>query len=223
MYSVILPVLNEGASIGRVVRELLLDEECVVVVADDGSTDGTRREIGAFESNRVLLLERSKEAEHGLCISALHALEKANGKFVVVMDADGQHPAQKVRELVQALKNGADFAIGTREDWESMQMHRKIISLCATAIANASLLVRGKRMVRDPMSGFFAVRMPLAVVVAKKGRFVGRGYKVLFEMLKYAPKEIAVAQVSLRMGMRESGESKISIKHVFYFLQAALF
>jgi len=239
VYSVILPVLNEEGSIGSVARALLEDEECFVIVADDGSADGTREEIGKFGrlavffgageqadsdfSGRILFLDRSKEAEHGLCISVLHALEFAKGEFVVVMDADGQHPAAKVKELVGALKNGADFAIGTREDWQAMKLHRKIISLGATVIANASLLVRGKRPVRDPMSGFFGLRMALAQVVAQKGRFVGKGYKILFEMLKYAPGDAQIVQVPFCMGKREKGESKIGWRHIAYFLQAALF
>jgi len=223
VYSVILPVLNEAGSIGEVVRTLLEDEECFAIVADDGSVDGTKGEVEKLNSRRVLFLDRSTEGEHGLCISVLHALKFSKGEFVVVMDGDGQHPAAKVKELIAALKNGADFAIGVREDWEVMGLHRKIISLGATEIANASLLVRGKKTARDPMSGFFGVRMALAQVISKKGKFAGKGYKVLFEMLKYAPKDAQIVQVPFCMGERKKGESKIGWKHVFYFLQAALF
>ncbi|VVB58945.1 UDP-N-acetylglucosamine--dolichyl-phosphate N-acetylglucosaminyltransferase [Candidatus Anstonella stagnisolia] len=223
MYSVILPVLNEAGSIRAIVRALLEDEECFAIVADDGSTDGTREEIEKLHSKRVLFLDRSKEEEHGLCISVLHALKFAKGEFVVVMDADGQHPVAKARELVEALKNGSDFAIGAREDWETMKLHRKVISLGATAIANASLFLRGKKTVKDPMSGFFGARAALAQVVAQKGKFVGKGYKVLFEMLKYAPRDAQISEVQFCMGKREDGKSKIRWRHIFYFLQAALF
>lgn len=222
MYSVILPALNEQGSIGKVVRELLEDEQCFVIVADDGSTDGTKEEVGKF-GRRVFFLDRGNEKEHGLCISVLHALQFAKGDYVVVMDADGQHPPKKAREIARALEEGADFAVGARQDWESMKIHRKIISLGATAIAGASLRLRGRKTVRDPMSGFFGVRLPLALAIAKKGKFAGSGYKVLFEMLKYAPKEANVAQVFFEMGKREKGESKIGWKHVAYFLQAAIF
>lgn len=217
-----MPVLNEAGSIREVVRTLLEDEGCAVIVADDGSSDGTKEEVEGIGSKRILFLDRSKEKEHGLCISVLHALEFAMGEFVVVMDADRQHPAQKAREVAAALKNGADFAIGTREDWNSMKLHRKIISLGATAIANASLFLRGRKVVRDPMSGLFGVRLALAQSIAQKGGFVGKGYKVLFEMLKRAPKDARIVEVQFRMGVREEGESKITWRHILYFLEAAV-
>jgi dolichol-phosphate mannosyltransferase len=72
------------------------------------------------------------------------------------MDADFSHDASIIPEMVAALKNGYDLAIGSRyvkgggiEDWPLL---RKITSLVAIALAKP--LTR----VRDITSGYFLVR-----------------------------------------------------------------
>lgn len=223
MHFVILPTLNEREGVKRIVPLLLKDEKCKVIIADDGSTDGTAEAARSFEE-RVIFLDRSKEREHGLCASVLEAIGRVGSGFFVVMDADGQHPAEKACEIVAALENGADIVVCEREDWGAMPLHRQAISLGATMIANASLFVRGKRAVRDPMSGFFGMRGGVAAKILRRsrGRFVGKGYKVLFEMLKFAPNGMKIASVKFQMGQRGAGESKIGARHVLYLLESAL-
>ena len=73
------------------------------------------------------------------------------------MDADGSHPASAIPTMVQAIQEGADFAVGSRyvlggTTEDSWGMLRWLNSKIAT------LMARPFTKVLDPMSGFLAFR-----------------------------------------------------------------
>jgi len=46
------------------------------------------------------------------------------------------------------------------------------------------------------------------------------GYKVLFDTLKYLPKNTKVYQLKYDFGLREAGASKINYRHVLYYFRS---
>ncbi len=112
--SVILPAHNECASLPQVieaVRAELARMEVVpeIIVVDDGSTDRTRETVLALCASdpnlRYVRLSRNfgKEA----AISAGLAL--ARGAAVIVMDADGQHPASLIPKFIEHWLSGKEI------------------------------------------------------------------------------------------------------------------
>ena len=83
-----------------------------VLIVDDDSKDGTEQLIANLQEDWVTLMIRTED--RGLSPAVIAGLETANSKFVAVMDADGSHPASAIPDMIAALNEGADFAVGSR-------------------------------------------------------------------------------------------------------------
>ena len=88
--TIIVPCFNEERTVGDTIRSLLdLDypkEKLSIIAVDDGSTDGTRRELASFESrHQISVLSKKNGGKH----TALNlALEKVESELVGCLDAD---------------------------------------------------------------------------------------------------------------------------------------
>ena len=117
--ALVIPALREAENLrlllGRV-RAVLsrLEIAFEIVVVDDDSRDGTHEIVSAIavEDTRVRLLVRT--GERGLSGAVLHGWRHTDATILGVMDADGQHPAEAVPELVTAILGGRDLVIGSR-------------------------------------------------------------------------------------------------------------
>ena len=108
--SVVVPCLNEEASIGDVVRQFkeVLPEARVVVV-DNGSNDSTAQVARAAGADVI------RETRRGKGFALLSGLRRASPADVFVMvDGDGTYAATDAAQLLARIEDGADMAIGTR-------------------------------------------------------------------------------------------------------------
>lgn len=112
--SVVMPCLNEAEGVGLCVRKALaaLDELGLsgeVVVADNGSTDGSR-EIAEAAGARVV-----HESRRGYGSAYLRGFEAARGRLLVMGDADNTYDFSDLERFVAPLqREEADFVIGSR-------------------------------------------------------------------------------------------------------------
>src|ERR1022692_467267 len=116
--SIIVPTLNEAESLPVLLARMAVTLQAVsyeVNVVDDGSTDGTPEAVLALSRNYPVRLFSRNMPENGLSGAVLHGLTCASGKWLVVMDADLQHPPEKIPELLKPLREGTDdFVLGSR-------------------------------------------------------------------------------------------------------------
>lgn len=106
---VILPSYNSGQQLRRTV-EAVAGVWAPVWVVVDGSTDGSDREIDGLEGVRVLRLETNG----GKGAATLHAFDEARRcgfDHALVMDADGQHPVERVRDFMEASRERPGWLI----------------------------------------------------------------------------------------------------------------
>lgn len=111
--SVVIPALNEERTIGVVVRQsvdMIAQAKVAgeVIVADNGSIDGTCRlaqEAGA----RVVSV---KDLGYGCAI--MGGFAAAQGRYLVMLDADGSYDPKEIPLFLRALQAGADLVIGNR-------------------------------------------------------------------------------------------------------------
>jgi dolichol-phosphate mannosyltransferase len=215
--ALVIPALREAENLrlllGRV-RAVLsrLEIAFEIVVVDDDSRDGTHEIVSAvaFEDTRVRLLVRT--GERGLSGAVLHGWRHTDATILGVMDADGQHPAEAVPELVTAVLAGRDLAIGSRyvQPGSGRRWHPFRGLLSAAAILATRPLQTG---VRDPLSGFFVVRRQCV----ENMFFQPTGFKLLLEILVRG-RIRSMEEVPFAFGGRMAGRSKLNIRVAWHYL-----
>jgi polyisoprenyl-phosphate glycosyltransferase len=116
--SCVVPAYNEAANLGPLLTGLtaqlaLLTDLWEVVVVDDGSRDATPAAMAPWlvqPGVRYLRLSRNFGKEAALTAG----IDRAAGEVVLLMDADLQHPASLVPEMVEAWRAGADMVCAAR-------------------------------------------------------------------------------------------------------------
>jgi dolichol-phosphate mannosyltransferase len=207
--SIVLATLNERANlpelIERIQRQPLPPYEIMVV--DDGSSDGTRefiRDLGARD-DRIRLL--SHEGKQTTLRAQCQGIDGSVGRFVVVMDADLQHPPELLPAMVAALEDGAALVIASRYapggSAGARSAFRWIVSRGAEWLSR--VLLPPARGVTDPVSGYFGFRRdawsPLNPLY--------RGYKLLIFILVMTEGQ-RVAEVGFSFTPRPEGASKVT-------------
>jgi dolichol-phosphate mannosyltransferase len=221
--TVVMPTLNEAKCIGEILD--LVSATCPgigIVVADDGSRDGTQEIVRerAKRGVRARLLDRSNATVKGNAVSILDGIRAAGTEYVVVMDADLQHPVGKVPELLDALSSGNGLAIGTRVKTSGWPISRVIMSAGANIISRAALMLRGCPCPKDPVSGFYGMTAETAAKIHADA-INGSGFKLLLDMLfQLRNGEVRIAEVPYEFSGREQGESKLNYMHILQFLKS---
>jgi glycosyltransferase involved in cell wall biosynthesis len=106
--SIVIPALNEAANLGVVLP--LLPEVHEVILVDGGSVDGTIATARRVMPEIVTVLQARKGKGNALAAG----FARVTGDIVVMFDADGSADPTEVARFVQVLKDGADFAKGSR-------------------------------------------------------------------------------------------------------------
>lgn len=117
--SVVIPVYNEKSTIEEVVHRVLAvnlgtDIEREVIVADDGSRDGTREILARLHDDGVIKVHTSL-INLGKGAAVRFGLEYASGDIVLIQDADLElNPEEYPRLIAPILVGTADFVYGSR-------------------------------------------------------------------------------------------------------------
>jgi glycosyltransferase involved in cell wall biosynthesis len=107
--SIVIPAYNESASIGDVVGVLRSAGPWrEIIVVDDGSTDDT----GARATAAGATLVRNPY-NMGNGASVKNGIRRSTGEYVLIVDADGQHPPEDALRIVSRLGE-YDLVIGAR-------------------------------------------------------------------------------------------------------------
>ncbi|HXV77170.1 MAG TPA: glycosyltransferase family 2 protein [Candidatus Polarisedimenticolaceae bacterium] len=115
--SFVIPVYNGAGSVGAVVErihELYPGIELEVVLVNDGSRDASERvcaELARRFPDTVTFVHLARNfGEHGAVLAGLH---ETRGRYVAVLDDDGQNPPEEVRRLYEAITGeGYDVVYG---------------------------------------------------------------------------------------------------------------
>lgn len=122
LVSIVVPAYNEAAGIEQFHYEHLIPalhehvgERYEVLYVNDGSTDQTLSVLQSVASAdprvRVVALSRNFGKE----IATTAGIAFSAGKATIIMDADGQHPPEKIGEFLAAWRSGAQVVVGVRE------------------------------------------------------------------------------------------------------------
>jgi len=111
--SIVIPCLNEASCVGGCVEEAVTALRAAgisgeVVVADNGSTDGSR-EIAAEAGARIVDV-----AQRGYGHALMAGIAGARGNFIIMGDADGSYDFGETPRIVAALRDGFALVQGCR-------------------------------------------------------------------------------------------------------------
>lgn len=191
--SIVIPAYNEENRIDATLERTLAffaerpDWQWEVLVVDDGSTDRTAALIAArqAQSQNIRLLSHERNMGKGWAVRT--GMLAAGGEYVLFMDADGSTDIAELENLVEAVNQGADVAIGSRALAGSEIRKRQPVVRESMGKA-FTLLVRilAVPSVSDATCGFKLFRRP--VIDSLFGRQTLRGWVFDVEILYLAEK-----------------------------------
>jgi dolichol-phosphate mannosyltransferase len=191
--------------------------EYEIIVVDDDSRDDTRAVCATLAESYPLRLHVRQHPKDGLSGAVLEGLGLARGEILAVMDADLQHPPERLPALVEPLeRDEADFVIGSRHApggavAERWGLFRRLNSRVATLLARPF----AGRETTDPMSGFFALRRS---TLDSAQRLTPLGYKIGLELMCKC-RVRRVKEIPIHFAQRQHGRSKLTLAQQFRYLE----
>lgn len=172
---VLIPSYNTGRALLETVTEALQFWRPVWVVID-GSTDGSGEQLAEVESKlvglRVISLP-TNQGKGGAVMRGMQAARAAGFQYALVMDADGQHPADRIPVFMQLMaENPAGMVLGMPEFGADAPFARKHGRLIGNFFANVETLWGG---VFDSLFGFRAYPIQASLLILEHSR-LGRRY-----------------------------------------------
>src|SRR5438093_8913481 len=147
--SVVIPAFNEAASIGSLVTNLRAAGHWhEILVIDDGSTDETATRAAAAGARVV---HHPYNKGNGAAVKS--GIRRATGTFVLIVDADGQHPAADATRLVAHL-DAYDLVVARRMSHTQAGAARR----AGNAFLNWIASYLTEQPIPDLTSGFRAAR-----------------------------------------------------------------
>lgn len=226
MLTIILPTYNERDNLEELIRRIfrtLKGKGFEIIIVDDNSPDGTAEfaeELGK-KYGKIIVVKRNKKL--GISSAFLTGFLKSRGKYIILMDADLQHPPEKIPEIIDYLDKGYDLVIASRFLKKSriygLTFYRKLTSILISYFIRIFI---PKIKVRDPLSGFFGVKREVIEHVHKRIKFK-RGFKILIEILANS-NNLKIKEIPFDFQKRKYGKSKVNnivvielIKQIIYY------
>lgn len=215
MLSLVICTLDEHEAIGGVLREVdqyLQGISHEIIVVDDSSDSRTADVVSAYaeEHPQVKLIRRYMAS--GLSSAAIKGWDAAQGRFLAIMDGDGQHDPALIRALLDKLSDSSiDVAVASRyldSSHSGLNGLRHRLSRAGTWLTDVTLGVP----LADPLSGCFAMTREWYAQVRRE--LSGLGFKILIDVVASGPCKPHTVQVPTLLRARAGGESKLDTRVV---------
>ena len=212
---VIIPTYNEIENITKIIPAVFaIDPSLEILVIDDGSPDGTADAVKALQSgfkDRLHLIRRSGKLGLGTAyITGFKWALERDYDHIFEMDADFSHKPEDIPRLLQACRDGADMAVGSRYcsgvNVVNWPIGRILISYFASVYVRKVLGFK----IFDSTAGFVCyTSRVLRTIDLDKVRMKGYGFQI---ELKYTAHSLGfkIAEVPVIFVNRVEGSSKMS-------------
>jgi dolichol-phosphate mannosyltransferase len=208
MIDIVLPVHNEGASIGTTLREFyrVVAVEAGIpirfVVCEDGSSDDTVPVLKALAMELPLKLI-SDPVRKGYSRAVIDGLRATDADWVACIDSDGQcDPADFAR--LAALREGCDMVMGWRNP-RSDVLIRKLMSGAFGLVYRLYFDVR----LRDPSCPYLLIRRRgLEGILAGKVGILKQGFWWEF-MARATALGLKITEAPVHHRVRSAGQTQV--------------
>lgn len=117
----VIPVFNEAGVFEKTYAKICdvidpLPHTFNLIFVDDGSSDGTHATLLSLAQadKRICVLTFTRNFGHQAALTA--GLDASQGDFVITLDGDGQHPPEKISEMIHLFEQGYDIVQAQRVD-----------------------------------------------------------------------------------------------------------
>lgn len=212
---IIVPAYNEAESIGGLLAQLR--EQAAgfdVAVVDDGSTDATADVVRTYSGVTLLRLPFNLGIGGGVQTGFKYAL-RCGYDIAVQCDGDGQHPVDRIADLVRRVEDGtADVIIGSRyvadSDYAPSFSRRVGKSMLSRWV---NMFIGGG--ITDTTSGFRAMNRRALEVFA---RTYPEDYPEPEALVILHRCGLRAAEVPVNMRPRQGGETSIKAHRALYYM-----
>ena len=170
--SIVLPAYNEALRIEKCVRQVehavcALSSSYEIIVAEDGSTDGTSCILAKLSKNNHSLRFLHSPIRLGKGKAIKNAFHSVKGDVIVFMDADLPANLKNLSRIVQIAKEQRGLVIGSRHV-KSSRVQRSFTRTASSLAYNLFARALFLDGVRDHQCGFKAMSREVAQVVRDK-------------------------------------------------------
>ncbi len=200
---ILIPAFNEGHAIGALIEAIQRQQvDASIVVVDDGSTDDT---AGQARRRGAVVITHPFNLGYGAALHTGYIYARRNGcKYLVQMDADGQHDPTSLPDLFAGLEAGADVVVGSRYLDSSpppTSPARRIGSRLSAFIVTWWTRIR----ITDATSGYQAMSARALATIANDG--FPEDYPDADMLITLARAGLKLMEVPVKMHSRHSGPS----------------
>jgi glycosyltransferase involved in cell wall biosynthesis len=134
--SVVITVMNERENIKPLIdaiKDALNGIDYEAIFVDDGSSDGTQKEICKYLDGRIVLVELRRNYGQSTAMTA--GIDNAGGRYVALLDGDLQNDPTDIPLMLKKLKDEDwDVVAGNRKNRQDGFFLRKIPSKIANSL-----------------------------------------------------------------------------------------
>lgn len=210
--TIVLATLNEIENLPILVNRLSnvlqnIKTSYQLLFVDDNSTDGTKEFIIDYCSKNPPSKYIFNKTKRSTLIARSQGIQKSNGKYIIIMDADLQHPPEYVANIYNALLKGYDIVIASRYikggSTGKREPERGIISRGASTLAK--IFLKSSRYITDPVSCFLGFKNNLNLEIDNGWK----GYEIGI-FLRASNTKAKVKEIPYVFANREKGKSKVT-------------
>ena len=175
----VIPVFNNRDTIKDVALGCRKQLDNVVVV-DDGSSDCNLKEL--LSDTDIIVLRHENNLGKGSAIrTALDFIEKTDGRFMITIDADGQHYPEDINKFTPLLQNEDTFIVMGSRDFSADNIPGK--SRFGREFSNFWLRLETGIAIGDSQSGFRAYPIKYLSKIKPIGRYYDFEVEVLIRAI----------------------------------------
>ena len=208
--TIIVPALNEAATIGEVL-DLCQNYSHDIIVVNGASTDATAEIALKYQAQVITDNGRGKGA------AIRQAVSHIRRPVAVFIDADGSHDPRDIPALIKPIQEGrADHVSASRLTGGSSELHGgfdECFRLMGSSFITACINHRFKVRLSESQNGFRAIRTEVLRDLDLAENITTIEQEMIIKTLK---KGYRMAEVPSHEHCRKGGESKIRLSRVFF-------
>lgn len=203
--SIIIPVLNEQDSIGKVLDDIPKEHVDQIVVINNGSTDDSKE---VARQHGAIVLDEPERGYGAACLKGISYLHNNDPPDILVfLDGDYSDYPQDMFLLINEIQSGYDFVLGSRilgiqQGQAVLPVHsvhgNKLISFFLRCIFNGQYTDLGP---------FRAIKFKELIKLEMKDRNYGWTIEMQIKALRH---QLKIKEIPIRYRKRFSGRSKVT-------------